>query len=209
MTIQQALMLKPIPVLIASVQGSVVDASGITTIDVPAHSNNDLIVAFGSNRTATPSPVPTDSVGGTWTSVVTFVSDPGGTTNDRSTRVAVCRSSGAARTVTFQGTGNGASGISYSGCLIWRNAVGTGAAVGVDDFSGTGVSVIAAPALSLQRPPSVVMVFTYAASIISGPAGFNITNGMAWSGPFLTSWGGGNFDLSGSLLPIICSVELF
>lgn len=210
MTIQQALMFKPVPVLINSVQGSIVDAAGVTTITVPEHGNNDLIVAFGANRTATPSGIPTDSAGGVWSSVVTYAADAGGTVNDRSARVAVCRSSGAARTITFAGPGSGAaSGIPYSGCLIWRNAAGIGAAQGVNDSTGTGTSVLAAPALALQRPPGVVMVFSYATAIISGPVDWNITNGMAWAGPYLTTWTGGDFGVSGLLLPIVCSVELF
>jgi len=209
MTIQQAFMLDPVPVLVSSISGSTVNTNGVTTITVPEHGNNDLIVAFGSNRTATPSPVPTDSVGGAWSSVVTFAANTG-TVSDRSSRVAVCRSSGAARTITFQGDfATTPSEISYSGCLIWRNAAGIGAAAGVNDFSGIGTNVIQAPALSLQRPPGVVIVFTYASAIVSAPAGWNVTNGMAWAGPYVNSWTGGSFGVSGSLLPIICSVELF
>jgi hypothetical protein len=209
MTIQQAFLFDAVPIFITSVEGSVVNASGVTTISVPTHGNNDLIVAFGANRTDTPSGVPTDSVGGVWSSVVTFVSNSG-TINDRGARVAVCRSSGTARTITFVGPGTGtASGIPYSGCMIWRNAAGIGAAVGVNDFTGSGTTTLTAPALSLQRPPSVVMVFSYATSIISGPAGWNIASGMAWAGPYLRSWDGGNFAVSGSLLPIVASVELF
>ena len=210
MTIQQSLMFKPVPILVNSVQGSIVNSAGVTTITVPEHGNNDLIVAFGANRTAIPSNVPTDSAGGVWSSVVTYVASNGNFDNDRSARVAVCRSSGAARTITFAGPSNGIeSVIPYSGCLIWRNAVGIGAAQGVNDFGGSGTSVITAPALTLQRPPGAVMVFTYATSIISGPANWNITNGMAWAGPYLTTWAGGNFGVSGTLLPIICSIELF
>lgn len=209
MTIQQALLLDPVPVFVTSVTGTVVSSGGVTTINVPAHGNNDIIVAFGANRTSTPSGTPTDSVGGVWTSVVTYVANPSGTANDRSARVAQCRSSGAARTITFSGGSGTASGIPYSGCMIWRNAAGIGAAAGVNDFSGSGETTLSAPALSLQRPPGAVMVFTYATSIVSGPAGWNITNGMAWAGPYLTTWGGGNFGVSASLLPIICSVELF
>lgn len=210
MTIQQTFLFDAVPIFITSVEGSVVDVNGVTTISVPTHGNNDFIVAFGANRTATPSGTPTDSVGGSWSTVVTYVNNFTGTDDDRSGTVAVCRSSGAARTITFSGPGSGtASGLPYSGCMIWRNASGIGASAGVNDSADTGSNTITASALSLQRPPSVVMVFGYYTGILSGPAGWNITSGMAYAGPYLTSWSGGNFSVNGSALPISASVELF
>ena len=206
----QALYHEPVPVLVNSIAGSVVSGAGITTITVPAHADNDIIVAWGSNRTATPSPVPTDSVRGVWSDITSYNFNPFGTGSDRSTRVAWCRSDGRARTITFDGGGTGtASTDPYSGCYIWRNAIIIGASAQV---TGTDQgTTFAAPALTLTRAPSAVMVFGYYGGMIStGPAGWTVdAQGVGAYAEYLTAWAGGNFGLSGTSDLIGCSIELY
>ena len=209
MTIHQALLIDPVPILVNSIIGSVVDTAGVTTITVPAHADNDIIVAWGSNRTNTPSPVPTDSVGGVWTNITSYVFDPLGTGSDRSTCVAWCRSNGQARTITFNGGSSTASTDPYSGCYIWRNAINIGASAEVTGTSqGT---TFAAPALTLTQPPSIVMVFGYyGGEITSGPAGWTVdAAGVGAYAEYLTAWAGGNFGLSATSDLIGCSIELY
>lgn len=207
MTQQLALLGDAVPILIDTVQGSLLSSAGVTTITVPTHADRDLIVAWGANRTDTPSGTPTDSVGGVW-NTLTDASASTDSANDRSMTVASCRSDGQARTITFDGPSASASGLPYSGCMIWRNVRNIGSAVGVSTFSSTGVTTISAPALSLTQPPSVIMVFTYITAITAGPADWSIQNGMAYV-RYARTWSGGSFDLSVLLLNISCSVELF
>lgn len=208
MTQQLALLGEAVPILIDTVQGSTVSSAGVTTISVPAHADRDLIVAWGANRTATPSSTPSDSVGGVWNTLTSAVANTG-SANDRSMTVASCRSDGQARTVTFAGPSASASVLPYSGCMIWRNARGIGSAQGANTFTGTGGATITAPALiSLTQPPSVIMVFTYITAIASGPADWTIVDGMAYT-QYARAWAGGSFGLSVTLLNISCSVELY
>jgi len=199
--IQQALLMTPVPILVASVLGSTVNGAGVTSISIPATAPGDLIIAFGSNRTNTPSPTPAG-----WTSIATGVCNPFGTGSDRSTRMVYQFTDGGAQTLTFDGGSADASADPYSGCLIFRGAseVGTGAGVSTN---ATGTT-LAIPTLTINRVPATVVVFSFYDGITAAPAGWTVTNGMAYA-EYLDAWAGGNFTLSAGAAEIGTVVEIY
>jgi hypothetical protein len=201
MTIQQALIAPPVPILVASVLGSTVSGDGVTSISIPATAPGDLIIAFGSNRTNTPSPTPDG-----WTSIATGICNPFGTGSDRSTRMVYQFTTGGAQTLTFNGGSDGSSADPYSGCLIFRGAsqVGTGAGVSTNS-TGTTLSI---PSLTINRVPATVVVFSFYDGITAAPAGWAVTNGMAYA-EYLTVWAGGNFTLSAGAAEIGTVIEIY
>lgn len=200
MTGIQALLMEPVPIMVQSVLGSTLSAAGVTTVTIPAHADGDLIIAFGSNRTNTVPPTPAG-----WTSIATGVANPGGGGNDRSTRMVYKFSDGSAQTLTFD-SGGGASTDPYSGCLIFRNAVGVDGAADIND-NATGTT-LAVPALTLTRYPSTVVAFSFYDAITAAPAGWIVTNGMAYA-EYLSAWAGGNFTLSATSALIGTVVEIY
>jgi hypothetical protein len=202
MTIQQALIAPPVPILVASVLGTTLTTGGVTSISIPATAAGDLIVAFGSNRTNTASPTPAG-----WTSIATGIANPAFTANDRSTRMVYQFTDGGAQTLTFDGGSADVSADPYSGCLIFRGAseVGTGAGV---DSNSTGTT-LAMPGLTIDRVPAVVIVFSFFGdSITAAPAGWTISNGMAYA-EYLSAWAGGNFTLSATAALIGTTVPIY
>lgn len=199
--IQQALLMTPVPILVASVLGSTVDGSGVTSISIPATAPGDLIVAFGSNRTNTASPTPAG-----WTSIATGVCNPFGTSSDRSTRMVYQFTTGDAQTLTFNGGDDGTSADPYSGCLIFRGAseVGTGAGVNSNSTSTT----LTIPTLTVNRVPATVIVFSFYDGITAAPAGWTVVNGMAYA-EYLSSWAGGDFTLGATAAEIGTVVEIY
>ena len=201
MTIQQALIAPPVPILVASVLGSTVDGAGVTSISIPATAPGDLIIAFGSNRTNTASPTPAG-----WTSIATGIANPFGTGSDRSTRMVYQFTTGGAQTLTFDGGSDGTSTDPYSGCLIFRGASEVGTGDGVSSNS-TGTT-LTMPGLTINRVPATVVVFTFYDGISAAPAGWTVTNGMAYA-EYLTAWVGGNFTLNATAALIGTVVELY
>ena len=198
--LQQALLMTPVPILVASVLGSTVSAAGVTTISIPATTAGDLIIAFGSNRTNNPSPTPAG-----WTSIATGVANPGGGGSDRSTRMVYQFTTGDAQTLTFDGGGT-ASTDPYSGCLIFRGASEVGVGAGVSSNS-TGTT-LAIPTLTINRVPATVVAFSFYDAITAAPAGWTVTNGMAYA-EYLTAWAGGNFTLNTTAALIGTVVEIY
>jgi hypothetical protein len=201
MTIQQALLMTPVPVLVASVLGSTVSGAGVTSISIPATAAGDLIIAFGSNRTNTASPTPAG-----WTSIATGVANPAGTGSDRSTRMVYQFTTGGAQTLTFDGGSDGTSTDPYSGCLIFRGASEVGVGAGVSSNS-TGTT-LAIPTLTVNRVPATVVAFSFYDGITAAPAGWTVTNGMAYA-EYLTTWAGGNFTLGATAAEIGTVVEIY
>jgi hypothetical protein len=202
MTIQQALIAPPVPILVASVLGSTVSAAGVTSISIPATAAGDLIIAFGSNRTNTASPTPAG-----WTSIATGIANPFGTGSDRSTRMVYQFTDGGAQTLTFDGGSADASADPYSGCLIFRGAsqVGTGAGV-TTNATGTTLAI---PTLTIDRVPATVIAFSfYGNAITVAPAGWTISNGMAYA-EYLSEWAGGNFTLNTTAAEIGTTVPIY
>jgi hypothetical protein len=198
MSIQQALLMTPVPILVASVLGSNVTTGGVTSIDIPATAAGDLIIAFGSNRTTTPSPTPAG-----WTNIATGSHN---SASDRSTRMVYQFTDGSAQTLTFDGGSSTASADPYSGCLIFRGASEIGDGAGVNSNStGTTLTI---PTLTVDRVPATVVVFTFYNGIESAPAGWTITNGMAYA-EYLTAWAGGNFTLDATAALIGTVVEIY
>jgi hypothetical protein len=197
----QALFFEPVPIMVLSVVGSTLNTSGVTFISIPAHADNDLIVAFGSNRTSTPPPTPAG-----WTSIATGTCNPFGTGSDRSTRMVYKFTDGTAQTLTFDSGSGTASADPYSGCLIFRNAVGVDGGAGIDD-TATGTT-LAVPGLSLTRYPSTVVAFSFYDGITAAPAGWVVDNGMAYA-EYLSAWAGGNFTLGASSALIGTVVEIY
>jgi len=197
----QALLMTPVPVLVASVLGSTVSGAGVTTISIPATTAGDLIIAFGSNRTNNPSPTPAG-----WTSIATGIANPGGGGSDRSTRMVYQFTTGDAQTLTFDGASSDTSADPYSGCLIFRGAseVGTGAGV---SSNSTGTT-LAIPTLTVNRVPATVVAFSFYDAITAAPAGWTVTNGMAYA-EYLTAWAGGNFTLNITAALIGTVVEIY
>ena len=115
-------------------------------------------------------------------------------------------SDGSAQTLTFDSGSATASTDSYSGCLIFRNAVGVDGASGIDD-NATGTT-LAVPALTLTRYPSTVVAFSFYDAITAAPAGWIVTNGMAYA-EYLSAWAGGNFTLSATSALIGTVVEIY
>ena len=202
MTIQQALIAPPVPILVASVLGTTLTTGGVTSVSIPATAAGDLIVAWGSNRTNTASPTPAG-----WTSIATGIANPAFTANDRSTRMVYQFTDGGAQTLTFDGGSDGTSADPYSGCLIFRGASAVGTGDGVSSNS-TGTT-LTMPALTIDRVPATVIVFSfYGDSITAAPAGWTISNGMAYA-EYLSAWAGGNFTLSDTAALIGTTVEIF
>ena len=201
MTIQQALIAPPVPILVASVLGSTVDGAGVTSISIPATAPGDLIIAFGSNRTNTASPTPAG-----WTSIATGIANPFGTGSDRSTRMVYQFTTGGAQTLTFDGGSDGTSTDPYSGCLIFRGASEVGTGDGVSSNS-TGTT-LTMPGLTINRVPATVVVFTFYDGISAAPAGWTVTNGMAYA-EYLTAWAGGDFTLATTSALIGTVVEIY
>jgi len=200
--LQQALLMTPVPILVASVLGSTVSAAGVTTISIPATTAGDLILAFGSNRTNTASPTPAG-----WTSIATGVANPFGTGSDRSTHLVYQFTTGGAQTLTFDGGSADASAVPYSGCLIFRGASQVGVGDGVSSNS-TGTT-LAIPGLTINRAPATVAAFSfYGDAITAAPAGWTIVNGMAYA-EYLSAWAGGNFTLDTTAAEIGTVVEIY
>jgi hypothetical protein len=198
MSIQQALLMTPVPILVASVLGSDLTTGGVTSISIPATAAGDLIVAFGSNRTSTPSPTPAG-----WTSIATGSHN---SASDRSTRMVYQFTDGSAQTLTFDGGSSTASADPYSGCLIFRGAseVGTGAGVN-SNSTGTTLPI---PTLTVNRVPATVIAFSFYNGISSAPAGWTISNGMAYA-EYLSVWAGANFTLDATAALIGTVVEIY
>ena len=197
----QALLMEPVPIMVQSVLGSVLSTAGVTSISIPAHVDGDLIVAFGSNRTATVPPTPAG-----WTSIATGTCNPFGTGSDRSTKMVYKFSDGSAQTLTFDSGSGTASTDPYSGCLIFRNAVGVDGAAGIDD--NTTGATLTVPALTLTRYPSTVVAFSFYDAFTAAPAGWTVTNGMAYA-EYLSTWAGGDFTLSATSALIGTVVEIY
>jgi len=197
----QALLMEPVPIMVLSVLGSTLSTGGVTTIDIPAHADGDLIVAFGSNRTSTAPPTPAG-----WTSIATGTCNPFGTGSDRSTRMVYKFSDGSAQTLTFDSGSGTASTDPYSGCLIFRNAVGVDGGSGIND-TDTGTT-LAVPALTLTRYPSTVVAFSFYDAFTAAPAGWTVTNGMAYT-EYLSAWAGGNFTINATAALIGTVVEIY
>ena len=197
----QALLMEPVPVMVQSVVGSTLSTAGVTTVTIPVHVDGDLIVAFGSNRTATVPPTPSG-----WTSIATGTANPFGTGSDRSTRMVYKFSDGSAQTLTFDSGSGTASTDPYSGCLIFRNAVGVDGAAGIDD--NTTGTTLAVPALTLTRYPSTVVSFSFYDAFTAAPAGWTVVNGMAYA-EYLSDWAGGNFTLGATAALIGTVVEIY
>jgi hypothetical protein len=196
----QALLMTPVPILVASVLGSTVSGAGVTSISIPATAAGDLIIAFGSNRTSTASPTPAG-----WTSIATGIANPGGGGSDRSTRMVYQFTTGGAQTLTFDGGGT-ASTDPYSGCLIFRGASEVGVGAGVSSNS-TGTTLVI-PTLTINRVPATVVAFSFYDAITAAPAGWTVTNGMAYA-EYLTAWAGGNFTLNTTAALIGTVVEIY
>ena len=198
MSIQQALLMTPVPILVASVLGSDLTTGGVTSISIPATAAGDLIIAFGSNRTSTPSPTPAG-----WTSIATGSHN---SASDRSTRMVYQFTDVEAQTLTFDGGSSTASAVPYSGCLIFRGAseVGTGAGVN-SNSTGTTLPI---PTLTVNRVPATVIAFSFYNGIESAPAGWTISNGMAYA-EYLTAWAGANFTLDATAALIGTVVEIY
>jgi hypothetical protein len=198
MSIQQALLMTPVPILVASVLGSDLTTGGVTSISIPATAAGDLIIAFGSNRTSTPSPTPAG-----WTSIATGSHN---SASDRSTRMVYQFTDGSAQTLTFDGGSSTASADPYSGCLIFRGAseVGTGAGVN-SNSTGTSLPI---PTLTVNRVPATVIAFSFYNGISSAPAGWTISNGMAYA-EYLSAWAGANFTLDATAALIGTVVEIY
>ena len=198
----QALLFEPVPIMVQSVLGSTLSTGGITSVSIPTHADNDLIIAFGSNRTSTPPPTPAG-----WTSIATGTANPFGTGSDRSTRMVYKFTDGSAQTLTFDSGSGTASTDPYSGCLIFRNAVGVDGALGIDD--NTTGTTLAVPGLALTRYPSTVVAFSfYGDAITAAPAGWTIINGMAYA-EYLSAWAGGNFTINATAALIGTVVEIY
>ena len=197
----QALLMEPVPIMVLSVVGSTLSTGGVTTVTIPAHADGDLIVAFGSNRTSTAPPTPAG-----WTSIATGVANPFGTGSDRSTRMVYKFSDGSAQTLTFDSGSGTASADPYSGCLIFRNAVGVDGGSGIND-TDTGTT-LAVPALTLTRYPSTVVAFSFYDAFTAAPAGWTVINGMAYA-EYLSAWAGGNFTLGATAALIGTVVEIY
>lgn len=200
MSSHQSLLIPPVPILVTSVLGSIVSTVGVTSISIPASAEGDLIIAFGSNRTATPSPTPAG-----WTNIATGVENPFGTGSDRSTRMVYQFTNGNAQTLTFNGGDATASTDPYSGCLIFRGAASVGAGAGVDS-TGTGTTLVM-PSLTVSRVPSTVVVFSFYDGITAAPADWTVSNGMAYA-QYLDVWAGGNFTLGATSALIGTIVQL-
>ena len=195
-------MMTPVPILVASVLGSTLTTGGVTSVSIPATAAGDLIIAFGSNRTNTASPTPAG-----WNSIATGIANPFGTGSDRSTRMVYQFTDGNAQTLTFDGGSADVSADPYSGCLIFRGASEVGVGDGVSSNS-TGTT-LAIPELTVDRVPATVVAFSFFGdAITAAPAGWTISNGMAYA-EYLSAWAGGNFTLTTTAALIGTVVEIY
>jgi hypothetical protein len=184
--------------VVGSVQGSTI-TGGLTTVDIPATQAGDLILAFGSDQSAT---LPVPSAG--WNTVTSY----GSPNASRITIVVSQITNGLAQTLSFQGQGDTTvPNTRYSGALIFRNATGIG------NIYSTGTNsqgnTFTATALTLQHPPSNVAVFSYYAGILSTtiPAS-TLTNGMILVSNTATFAGGAVTEAANSYLNF-CSIEVY
>jgi hypothetical protein len=115
-------------------------------------------------------------------------------------------SDGSAQTLTFDSGSGTASADPYSGCLIFRNAVGVDGGSGIND-TDTGTT-LAVPALTLTRYPSTVVAFSFYDAFTAAPAGWTVTNGMAYT-EYLSAWAGGDFTLGATAALIGTVVEIY
>jgi hypothetical protein len=113
---------------------------------------------------------------------------------------------GEAQTLTFDGGSDGTSTDSYSGCLIFRGASEVGGGAGVSSNS-TGTT-LAIPTLAVNRVPATVVAFSFYDGITAVPAGWTVTNGMAYV-EYLSEWAGGNFTLGATAALIGTVVEIY
>ena len=113
---------------------------------------------------------------------------------------------GGAQTLTFDGGSDSTSDDPYSGCLIFRGASQIGVGDGVSSNS-TGTT-LTMPALTIDRVPATVVVFTFYDGISAAPAGWTVTNGMAYA-EYLSAWAGGDFTLNATAALIGTTVELY
>jgi hypothetical protein len=167
--------------IVGTAIGSTIN-NGVTTCDIPATQAGDFILAFGSDQ----NPLPPEPSAG-WTKVVSYNS-PG---NFRVTQVVSQVTSGSAQTLTFTGYGNTTvPDTRYSGAIIFRSATGVGNinAVGTN----TQGSSFTAAAMTLNHAPSITVVFSYYAGILSTAiANATISNGMIYTSAD-TSFSGGS-----------------
>jgi hypothetical protein len=206
MTSIAAFYMEPVPIMVQSILGSTL-SGGVTTVTIPATQDGDLIVAFGSAIRSTP---PTVTAG--WTTITTYNNNPGGTGNDRATRVVWQRTTGNGQTLTF--TGAGTSGVNYSGALIFRNAIGIGSYAATSATTTSGSTSFAAPAFAQSFSSSTVMMFGYVPNVTActdigipdvPPV---ITNGIAYVG-YQAAFAGATLTLSTASFPIGASVEIY
>jgi hypothetical protein len=167
-------------VVVGSALGSTITA-GLTTINIPATQAGDFILAFGSDQSAT---LPVPSAG--WNTVTSYGSPNGA----RITLVVSQVTDGAAQTLSFQGQGDTTvPNTRYSGAIIFRSATGVGNinAVGTNSQGAT----FTAAAMTLNHPPSITVVFSYYAGILSTTiANATISNGMIYTSSDTTFAGG-------------------
>ena len=184
--------------IVGSALGSTI-TNGITTCDIPATQAGDFILAFGSDQNINP-PVP--SAG--WTNVVSY----NNSTNSRVTQVVSQVTTGAAQTLTFTGFGNTTvPNTRYSGAIIFRSATGVGNIyTQVSNSQGSSFTV---PAMTLNHPPSIVVVFSYYAGILSTAiANATVSNGMIYTSSDTTFGGGSVTEATNSYLNF-CSIEVY
>ena len=184
--------------IVGSALGSTI-TGGVTTVDIPATQAGDFILAFGSDQNPTP-PVP--SAG--WTNVLSYNSP----NNARVTQVVSQVTNGSAQTLTFTGFGDTTvPNTRYSGAIIFRSVTGIGNTYSVGSNS-TGSS-FTVPAMTLTYPPSIVVVFSYYAGIISTAiANSTVANGMIYTTSGTSFAGGSVTELSNSYLNY-CSIEVY
>jgi hypothetical protein len=177
-------------VVVGSALGSTI-TNGLTTVDIPATQAGDLILAFGSDQSNT---LPTPSAG--WDTVTTY----GSPNAARITIVVSQIANGSAQTLSFQGQGNTTvPNTRYSGAIIFRSATGIGNvnAVGTNTQGAT----FTANAMTLNHPPSITVVFSYYAGILSTTiANATIANGMIYTSSDTTFSGGTVTEATNSYL---------
>jgi hypothetical protein len=184
--------------VVGSALGSTI-TGGVTTVDIPATQAGDFILAFGSDQNVNP---PTYSAG--WTPVVSY----NNSSNARVTQVVSQVTNGLAQTLTFTGFGDTTvPNTRYSGAIIFRSATNVGNIyTSVSNSTGSSFTV---PAMTLTYPPSIVVVFSYYAGIISTAiANATVANGMIYTSSGTSFAGGSVTELSNSYLNY-CSIEVY
>ena len=184
--------------IVGSALGSTI-TGGVTTCDIPATQAGDFILAFGSDQSAT---LPVPSAG--WSNVTSYGSPNGA----RITLVVSQVTNGEAQTLSFQGQGDTTvPNTRYSGAIIFRSVTGIGNTYSTGSNS-TGSS-FTVPAMTLTYPPSIVVVFSYYAGILSTAiANATISNGMIYTTSASTFAGGSATEASNSYLNY-CSIEVY